>query len=123
MSKNETAVPGHERQPAQRKSGRATFSADGRSSWEWQTSTGVFTTDITDAQLAALEAPHLQLVDPSEAVTVRKSQTRRPQLASASAGSRLASAGTRPAPDLRANSDGDGSKLRRLLRRVAQLIS
>jgi hypothetical protein len=88
---------------AQRKSGRAVFGEDGRSSWEWQTSTGVFTRDITDQQLDALQAPQLELVDPCEAVTVRRP---RPALKSA--------AQAREAPR--------GGKLRRLLRRVAQMM-
>ena len=46
-----------------RKSGRAVFSDDGRSVWEWQTSTGVFSQNISDEQLGLLEAPHLELVD------------------------------------------------------------
>ena len=51
-----------------RKSGRAVFSDDGRSVWEWQTSTGVFSQDITDEQLGRLEAPHLELVERTEQV-------------------------------------------------------
>lgn len=46
-----------------RKSGRAVFDDHGRTSWEWQTSTGVFERHITDDQLLALEAPDLQLAD------------------------------------------------------------
>ncbi len=42
-----------------RKSGRAAFTDDGRSIWEWQTQTGVFTRTITDAQLVSLEATDL----------------------------------------------------------------
>ena len=91
-----------------RKSGRAVFAEDGRGSWEWQTSTGVFTRDVTDQQLSALEASHLELVD-SDAITLRRSQrtmTHVPLQAAA-----------RPAD---AATDG---KLRRLWRRVARMIS
>ena len=44
-----------------RKSGRAAFTEDGRSIWEWQTATGVFTRTITDEQLASLEATDLRI--------------------------------------------------------------
>jgi hypothetical protein len=46
-----------------RKSGRAVFDDQGRASWEWQTSTGVFETDVSNEQLQRLEAPQLELVD------------------------------------------------------------
>lgn len=46
-----------------RKSGRAVFSDDGRSIWEWQTATGVFTTNISDEQLTRLAAPELELIE------------------------------------------------------------
>jgi hypothetical protein len=46
-----------------RKSGRATFDNDGRSVWEWQVSTGVFTRTITEDQLTKLATTDLQLVD------------------------------------------------------------
>ena len=116
MSNNSnSATPGQDpTQPACRKSGRAAFGDDGRSIWEWQTSTGVFTRDITDEQLTALEAPHLALVDPSEAVTIRRSQTQRPTLASVPVSAASRSSGT--------NSNRSG-KLRRLLRRVARIIT
>ena len=42
-----------------RKSGRAVFDNQGRASWEWQTATGVFQTDVTNEQLAGLEAAGL----------------------------------------------------------------
>jgi len=45
----------------ERKSGRAAFTEDGRSIWEWQTATGVFTRTITDEQLASLEATQLRI--------------------------------------------------------------
>jgi hypothetical protein len=88
-----------------RKSGRAAFAADGRGTWEWQTSTGVFSRNISDQQLNALEAPHLELVDP-EAITLRRSQRplRVPPRAAVP-----------PAEEI--------GRLRRFLRRVARLLS
>jgi hypothetical protein len=50
-----------------RKSGRAVFDNQGRASWEWQTATGVFQTDVTHEQMAGLEAGGLALVE-SESV-------------------------------------------------------
>ncbi len=52
-----------------RKSGRAVFDNQGRASWEWQTATGVFQTDVTNEQLQGLEAAGLALVE-SEPTTV-----------------------------------------------------
>ena len=46
-----------------RKSGRAVFDNQGRASWEWQTATGVFQTDVTNEQLQGLEAAGLALVE------------------------------------------------------------
>lgn len=46
-----------------RKSGRAVFDDHGRTTWEWQVATGVFERHITDAQLQALQAPELQLLE------------------------------------------------------------
>jgi hypothetical protein len=46
-----------------RKSGRAVFDNQGRASWEWQTATGVFQTDVTNEQLQSLEAVHLAVVE------------------------------------------------------------
>lgn len=48
-----------------RKSGRAVFDNQGRASWEWQTATGVFQTDVTNEQMAGLEAAGLALVEAS----------------------------------------------------------
>jgi hypothetical protein len=48
-----------------RKSGRAVFDEHGRTTWEWQVATGVFERHITDAQLQALQAPELQLLEAS----------------------------------------------------------
>jgi hypothetical protein len=46
-----------------RKSGRAVFDNQGRASWEWQTATGVFQTDVTHEQMAGLEAAGLALAE------------------------------------------------------------
>ena len=46
-----------------RKSGRASFDADGRSIWEWQTATGVFERNVTEAQVAKLEDTTLSIVE------------------------------------------------------------
>ena len=46
-----------------RKSGRAVFDNQGRASWEWQTATGVFQTDVTNEQLQSLEAADLAVVE------------------------------------------------------------
>jgi hypothetical protein len=61
---SDTADDAHER----RKSGRATFDADGRSVWEWQISTGVFTRTVSEDQLMELAQANLQLASdpPSE---------------------------------------------------------
>jgi hypothetical protein len=49
-----------------RKSGRAVFDSQGRASWQWQTSTGVFETDVSNEQLRRLEAPQLELAEAPE---------------------------------------------------------
>ena len=46
-----------------RKSGRASFDADGRSIWEWQTETGVFERNVTEAQVAKLEDTTLTIAE------------------------------------------------------------
>lgn len=48
------------------KSGRAVFEANGKTSWEWQTSTGVFERHISDEQMSKIAAPDLQVVEYSE---------------------------------------------------------
>lgn len=48
---------------AGRKSGRAVFDNQGRASWEWQTATGVFESNVTHEQLHNLEAAGLALVE------------------------------------------------------------
>jgi hypothetical protein len=53
-----------------RKSGRAVFDNQGRASWEWQTATGVFQTDVTNEQLASLEAAGLALIESESAAAV-----------------------------------------------------
>jgi hypothetical protein len=52
-----------------RKSGRAVFDNQGRASWEWQTATGVFQTDVTNAQLQGLEAAGLAVVETEQSTT------------------------------------------------------
>lgn len=44
-------------------SGRATWDERGNSIWEWQTSPGVFTREISTKQLEQLEASDLHIVD------------------------------------------------------------
>ena len=46
-----------------RKSGRVKFDKSGRGVWEWETSTGVYETHISDEQLAELEASQLSILD------------------------------------------------------------
>ena len=53
----------------ERKSGRAVFDNQGRASWEWQTATGVFETDVTSEQLQGLEAAGLAVVESEPATT------------------------------------------------------
>ncbi len=45
-----------------RRSGRVTHE-DGRGIWEWQTSTGVFTKDVSDDHLRRLERSDLRVVE------------------------------------------------------------
>ena len=52
-----------------RKSGRAVFDNQGRASWEWQTATGVFETDVTSEQLQGLEAAGLAVIESEPATT------------------------------------------------------
>lgn len=86
-----------------RKSGRAVFDNQGRASWEWQTATGVFETNVTHEQLQTLEAAGLSVVE--EPVT----------------DGRVWTAPTRPAAPLarRAAPARDQTVLKRLLRRIA----
>jgi hypothetical protein len=106
MSDNTSSSSSQDPTRPARKSGRPVFDDDGRCSWEWQTSTGVFSSNISDAQLNALEAPHLELVE-SEAITLTRMQRPVPRVV---------------APAVKPSTASDG-KLRRLLRRVAQLLS
>ena len=52
-----------------RKSGRAVFDNQGRASWEWQTATGVFETDVTNEQMQSLEAADLSVLKTQPVVT------------------------------------------------------
>ena len=47
---------------ADRPSGRAVFDTDGRASWEWQTSTGVFERDVA-AEIISKAAGSLSLIE------------------------------------------------------------
>lgn len=47
---------------ADRASGRAVFDTDGRASWEWQTSTGVFERDVA-AEIISKAAGSLSLIE------------------------------------------------------------
>jgi hypothetical protein len=58
-----TKAKGSTTADAGRKSGRAVFDNQGRASWEWQTATGVFETNVTNEQLQNLEAAGLALVE------------------------------------------------------------
>jgi len=49
-----------------RRSGRVAFEPDGRSIWEWQTSTGVFERTVTDEQVSRLQSSELSLVEDFE---------------------------------------------------------
>ena len=57
-----------------RKSGRAVFDNQGRASWEWQTATGVFETDVTNEQLQGLEAAGLAWSRASRRIRARLDQ-------------------------------------------------
>lgn len=59
------------RQSTDRKSGRAAFSDNGSTVWEWQTATGVFERQITDEKFAELTSPRLEIVEDSK-LTPRK---------------------------------------------------
>ena len=63
-----------------RKSGRAVFDGDGRSVWEWQTATGVFTRNVTDDQLTMLSTVELEIAETSSEAENAKvfTGTRRP---------------------------------------------
>ena len=45
------------------RSGRATWDDRGNSIWEWQTQPGVFTRDVSEHDLKALEDTNLRLVE------------------------------------------------------------
>jgi hypothetical protein len=63
-------------QRADRKSGRVSFDDDGRSIWEWQVSTGVFTRTVTEEQMTHLANTNLELADapPARTVTAQTTQ-------------------------------------------------
>ena len=82
-----------------RKSGRAVFDNQGRASWEWQTATGVFETNVTHEQLQNLEASGLAVME-SEPVAVH---------------GRVWASATRP----RVLPERDQTMLKRLLRRLS----
>jgi hypothetical protein len=53
----------HRKKGSARKSGRAKSDAVGRRAWDWETSTGVFETHISEEQLAELEASQFTILD------------------------------------------------------------
>lgn len=63
-----------------RKSGRVAFDKDGRSVWEWQTATGVFTRNVTEDQLSMLSTVELEIDEVSREAEKAKvfTGTRRP---------------------------------------------
>jgi hypothetical protein len=67
INDEQLAREGEPEHACERKSGRAAFDGDGRASWEWQVSTGVFTRTVTDDQLTRLAESNLQLVSDSRA--------------------------------------------------------
>ncbi len=67
MSRSDETFPSYK--PA-RKSGRAVFDEYGRTTWEWQTSTGVFERHISEEQLHALAGVELQLAEPTRSQPV-----------------------------------------------------
>lgn len=58
-------------QTTDRKSGRAAFSDNGSTVWEWQTATGVFERHISDEKFVQLTSPRLEIVEDSK-LTPRK---------------------------------------------------
>src|SRR5688572_1289045 len=47
--------------PENRPSGRVAFDDRGNPIWEWETQTGMFSTDVTTQRLKKLEAPELSI--------------------------------------------------------------
>jgi hypothetical protein len=80
-----------------RKSGRVAFDNDGRSVWEWQTATGVFTRNVTEDQLTTLSSVELKIDETPEDVTNAKVFTgsRRPVSTTATSPSSRRSARTK----------------------------
>jgi hypothetical protein len=100
MSKMKTSTTAE----STRKSGRAVFDNQGRASWEWQTATGVFETDVTNEQLQRLEAVELAVVEAEPAA----------------ASGRVWTNASRPvAPRPQAVAARNPTVLKRLLRRLA----
>lgn len=93
-----------------RKSGRAVFDNQGRASWEWQTATGVFETDVTNEQLQGLEAAGLAVVE-SEQAEPGRVWTNTPRSAVVGSSATRRATGVAPARDQKL--------LKRLLRRIA----
>lgn len=88
-----------------RKSGRAVFDNQGRASWEWQTATGVFETDVTNEQLQRLEAVDLAVVESEPTVPH----------------GRVWTVASRPTPPTQSAAPArDQTVLKRLLRRIAR---
>jgi hypothetical protein len=88
-----------------RKSGRAVFDNQGRASWEWQTATGVFETDVTNEQMQSLEAAGLSVLETEPTVAHGRVWT---------AASRQSTPLTKTVSPPR-----DQTVLKRLLRRIA----
>lgn len=81
MSEHDTELSSAEAQTStDRKSGRVAFDDDGRSVWEWQTATGVFTRNVTDDQLSMLSTVELEIDETSREAEKAKvfTGTRRP---------------------------------------------
>jgi hypothetical protein len=93
-----------------RKSGRAVFDNQGRASWEWQTATGVFETDVTSDQMQSLEASGLAVVE-SEQAEPGRVWTTVPRSVVSDASATRRTTGVAPA--------GNQTVLKRLLRRIA----
>ena len=49
------------REPESKTSGRVAFDERGNPIWEWETQTGMFSTDVTTQRLKTLEAPDLSI--------------------------------------------------------------
>ena len=94
-----------------RKSGRAVFDNQGRASWEWQTATGVFETDVTHEQLQNLEAAGLSVLETQPVVSPGRVWTGPSRPAAANSISARRATNVAPARDQ--------TVFKRLLRRIA----